>query len=111
MRFSTGDWQGEARNFGVVNGTDPREVSVATGPVKVGLSYFEHYARDHPDRHGFGPTGVQPGDDVAARNFGSVLGTVVLQLVDDRTLKVETFPGLEPAQVDGFTAAARLYER
>ena len=38
-------------------------------------------------------------------------GVVLFELLDDRTLKVETFPGETAAQVDGFTEAALLYER
>lgn len=38
-------------------------------------------------------------------------GVVLFQLLDDRTLKVETFPGKTAAQVDGFTESALLYER
>ena len=33
------------------------------------------------------------------------------ELLTDRTLKVETFVGQSAAQVDGFTAAALIYER
>jgi len=36
---------------------------------------------------------------------------VWFQLVDDRTLKVETFPGKTASQVEGFTASALIYER
>jgi len=35
----------------------------------------------------------------------------MFELLDNTTLRVETFPGATAAEVDGFTDAARLYER
>ena len=43
--------------------------------------------------------------------FGEVRGTVLMQLIADRRLKVEVFPGNRAEEVDGFTAAAVIYER
>lgn len=112
VRFSTGNWSGQARAFGVRgNAPDPRNVTSETGLVEYELVTFEHYARNHPERVGLGQNGIQPGDDVAARNHDTVQGTVLLQLVADRTLKMETFPGKRADEVNGFTAAAILYER
>ena len=49
---------------------------------------------------------------IDARNIdGRIYGVVLLQLVDDRTLKVETFPGKTASQVGEFTASALIYER
>ena len=38
-------------------------------------------------------------------------GVALFQLVEDRKLKVETFAGKTAAEVSGFTANARIYER
>jgi hypothetical protein len=49
---------------------------------------------------------------IEARNLDErISGVVLFQLVDDRTLRVETFPGKTAPQVDGFTASALIYER
>jgi hypothetical protein len=40
-----------------------------------------------------------------------VLGTVLMQLVGQRLLKMEIFPGKTAAQVNGFDSAALMYER
>ena len=49
---------------------------------------------------------------IEARNQDSdVRGVVLFQLLDDRTLKVETFPGKSASEVAGFTNAALMYER
>lgn len=39
------------------------------------------------------------------RAAGGVAGTVLMQLVDKRSLRVETFPGKQAAQVSGFDPA------
>ncbi len=43
--------------------------------------------------------------------FGEVRGTLLMQLIADRRLKVEVFPGKRADAVSGFTAAAVIYER
>ena len=39
------------------------------------------------------------------------VGTVLMQMVGDRQLKVEAFPGSTAAQVTGFDSGALIYER
>ncbi len=107
MRVSVGDFGGREAQFGVAgNGPDPRTVSAATGPVRYELVQWSYYRADGSpwDRFSYtsGPT---------ARNGSQVFGTLLAQLVGPRTLKMEAFPGKTSADVAGFTAAARLYER
>ena len=45
------------------------------------------------------------------RAAGGVAGTVLMQLVGKRSLRVETFPGKQAAQVSGFDSGALMYER
>jgi len=40
-----------------------------------------------------------------------VQGTALCQVLPDRKLKFEAFPGKRGDEVAGFTTAARLYER
>ncbi len=111
-RFSIGNFSGDPRQFGVKgNAPDPRAISVETGLVKYELTDNEHYARNDPTRHGLGTGCVRPGDDIASRNLGQVLGVVLLQMTGTRTLKCEVFPGKSAAEVAGFTLAVKMYER
>ena len=41
----------------------------------------------------------------------SIVGVVLVQMVEDRLLKAEAFPGMMAAEIEDFTAAARIYER
>lgn len=112
IRVGIGSFGGRADNFGVRGNTpDPANVSVETGRIAYELMRYEHYARNAPSRSGMGATGVRPGDDVGARNFDTVQGVILLELIEPRLLKAESFPGKTAAQVEGFTDAARLYER
>lgn len=107
VRVSFGDFGGKEAQFGVVgNVPDPREVSVATGLVKYELVQWAYYKADGSFWDRFSYT-----NGVTARNMSQVFGAVLAQLVSPRTLKLEAFPGKTAAQVAGFTAAARLYER
>ena len=38
-------------------------------------------------------------------------GVIAVQLVGDRELRVETFPGLRPADIEGFSGAELTYVR
>jgi len=38
-------------------------------------------------------------------------GVALVEMIGDRTVKVEVFPGLTPDEVVGFTDAVRVYER
>ena len=85
--------------FGSVNcgnSPDPAEISPESGVVKYGL-----VAREHTGEY-----------RVATKNVESrVLGTFLAQMVDRRTIKLEVVAGSHPAQVDGFSQAAKIYHR
>ena len=49
--------------------------------------------------------------DISARPGSYVLGSILVQLVDDDTLKMELFPGLKASEVTDFTSAARVFTR
>ena len=42
---------------------------------------------------------------------GMVDGVVLAQLIENRRLKFETFPGKKGSQVSGFSDKAKIYER
>jgi len=95
---SIGDFGGRPRQFGVQgNGPDPVTVSSDSGIVKyelVSMAYSSSGERIElpPQMRG-------------------VQGVLLVQLLEDRKLKAEAFPGAAAAQVAGFTAEARAYER
>ncbi|MBM3272323.1 hypothetical protein FJY94_03575 [Candidatus Kaiserbacteria bacterium] len=95
---SIGDFDGRPRQFGVWgNGPDPAKVSAADGLVKYDLVYAPFNSNGTPIELGPQMRGVQ--------------GVLLVQLVENRKLKVEAFPGKNAASVTGFTAGAKNYER
>jgi hypothetical protein len=106
---STGNFDGQARQFGVRgNAPDPAQVSVATGTVKYELMFWGYFD---------GNTGRAWDYKAPLENFrvlplnNEIHGTVLLQLLSERKLKVEMFPGKRASEVSGFTSAAVIYER
>jgi hypothetical protein len=105
---SFGNYQGEAQQFAVIGNTpDPATVSQATGLVAYELGQLVTYSGD---------TGV-PWDgksyipNIEVKASTPPLGTVLMQMVGDRQLKVEAFPGTAAAQVSGFDSGVLIYER
>jgi hypothetical protein len=87
---------GSARQFAVKSNSPlPESVSKETGPVKYELINM----------------GLIDGPTPLVGVSGAVQGTALFQVLDDDRLRVEVFPAKTAAQVAGFTAAARIYER
>ena len=83
--FSIGNYEGEYAQLHLLGDQpDPREVSVDSGMVTYLLT----------------PSTTNDSDGVA-----------LVEMIGDRTVKVEVFPGLTPDEVVGFTDAVRVYER
>jgi len=105
---SFGNYQGKPQQFAVVgNKPDPATVSTSTGLVKYELGQINTFS---------GVTG-KPWDGTSymphlrTKAGTTVLGTVLMQLTDTRSLKVEIFPGKHASQVSGFDAQAVMFER
>ena len=78
------------------NGPDPAGVSVASALVKYELVGLEHVG-DFP---------------VATVNIeDTTLGVFLVQMINDRQIKIELFLGTLPRDVEEFTTAARIYDR
>ena len=83
-------------------------------PVKRPLNGHHQQNRHHKDhiprivvvvtKRPFLPTQMRHDAEV-------VQGTVLAQVLPDRKLKFEAFPGKIAAEVKGFTSAAKIYER
>jgi hypothetical protein len=96
ITVSIGDFGGQVRQFWVKgNAPDPAKVSVASGLVKYELVYAKIGSAGQTFE-GI-PIGVQ--------------GVLLVQLLDDRKLCVEAFPGKSADDVNGFTESAAIYER
>ncbi len=94
---SLGNYQGQPRQFWVKgNGPDPAQVSATDGLIKYELLWGQ-----------LGTAG-----QLQRRHDADVVQAVALaQLVSNRALKLEVFPGKTAAEVTGFTGAAQLFER
>ncbi|MFQ5553768.1 MAG: hypothetical protein ACE5GC_00185 [Acidimicrobiia bacterium] len=103
---SIGTFDGKSAQFGVLgNAPDPAEVSAVSGVVVYELVEYDYWIGDERwDRVSF----ARP---IETRGYDEVFGTVLFQLVEDRILRMEAFPGVTADEVDGFTDAARTYER
>ena len=105
--ISFGDYQGQPQQFAVVGNTpDPATVDQSSGLIKYELGQIEHYSAD--TGHSWDEKEYLPHIKTTA---GPAVGTVLMQLVGQRSLKMEIFPGKTAVQVSGFDANALMYER
>jgi len=104
---SIGTFDGASAQFGVRgNGPDPEDVSFGSGPVVYELVDYDYFANgERWDR-----VSLVRGID-ARSNDAPVHGVAVFELVSDRVLKAEFFPGVVAAEVGGFTGGSLVYER
>jgi hypothetical protein len=104
---SFGDFAGKAQQFAVKGNTPkPENVSVATGLVKYNLVRWSY---ENPDGSFWDRKSVTKGIKLVAQN--RIEGCVLLQLVEDRKLRMEVFPGQPSSDIPAFTSAARSYTR
>ncbi len=103
---SIGNYEGEPKQFGVKgNSPFPLEVTVDSGVIEYELVSIEYYAGEERwDRRSL----VK---DIRAESEGPVLGVILVQLVEDRRLKVEVFPGETGEEVHDFSENPKVYER
>ena len=108
IEVSFGDYAGQPEQFAVIdNSPDPATVTQSTGLVKYELGSIEYYSAD---------TGQEWDTEhylahVRTRAGSTVEGTVLMQLVGKRSLRMEIFLGKTAAQVGGFDVHALMYER
>ncbi len=106
--ISFGNYQGQPQQFAVVGNTpDPATVSQATGVVTYELGQIVTYSGDTGqawDTRSYIP-------NIKVQASTPPVGTVLMQMVGERQLKMEIFPGKTAAQVNGFDSGALIYER
>lgn len=97
IRISFGDYTGlnPQGPYGIKNKLDPAMISIKDGLVK-----FELFAAPDKDESLAGVT-----------ELGDPAGVMLVEMIDGRKLKMEVFPGKTASQVQGFTAAAKIYGR
>ena len=104
--FSVGTFKGKAMQFGVKgNSPKPDEVSVDTGLIKYELVGYRLYDGDKEWDFRKFVKGLK------MKNSDYVAGTALLQMLEDRKLKVEVFPDKTANEVTGFTVDAGIYVR
>jgi len=104
---SLGDYDGKEAQFGVRgNSPDPAEVDVENGLVIYELVDFDYITQNGEfwDRKSL-VKGLR------AKNYDSVQGTVLIEMIEDRKIRVEVFPGKSASEIVGFTEDAKIYER
>lgn len=90
--------------FGVKgNGPDFKEIGVEDGLVKYELVGLKDISRER----GY----ITEDPIVEISDDTKFLGTMLVQVVDDNTIRVEIFPGKSISQVLAFTPSSRIYHR
>lgn len=100
--------KGAARQFAVIgNSPDPSTVGESTGAVRYELGLVETYS----SATGLRWDGKVYVAHIRTRASPGVIGTVLIQMMAARSLKVEIFPGKAASQVAGFDSNAVMFER
>jgi hypothetical protein len=103
---SIGTFIDSAKQFAVKgNSPDPANITVANGLVEYELVSFDYYTDGVAwDRYSLEK-------DLQVMNNDYVQGVLLVQLLEERKLKVEILPGVTGDEVTGFSDAARIYVR
>lgn len=106
--ISFGDYEGEPRPFGVKgNSPDPKDIGISSGITKYELVEYVHWQGENP----MIAVGPDPTKSIEVRNNDEVQGTVLFELLEERKLKMEIFPGMIADEVSNFTDDALIYFR
>jgi len=105
--ISTGDYGGEALQFGVLNNVpDPKTIDFSTGMIK-----YELVQQDWVDSDGQKWDRATLKQGIKAKNPSIIQGVALFQLQSEGTLKAEFFPNQTASQADNFTQNAKIFER
>lgn len=104
---SLGSYEGTAKQFGVLeNKPLPEDVSISSGKI-----VYELVDYNYQTESGKIWDGKEYANTLHAVNQKQVRGTVLIELLSERTLKLEIFPSKKKSDVVGFTEHAIVYER
>jgi len=107
IMISIGDFYGEAKQFAVKgNEPDPEDVDMTSGLVKYTLIDFEYIKSDGKswDR-------ISLEKNIKMKGTSQIHGCILVQMIEDRRIKVETFPNINCSSTNEFTEELRIYER
>lgn len=91
------------------NAPDPATISVSSGLVKYSLVNYTYVDESGQDVGNFDY--LTPDKIWHVQNKNSVWGVALVQMIEGRKIKFETFVGKTVDQVSGFTSNAQIYER
>src|SRR3989344_8865198 len=106
--LSIGGYNGEnSRQFGVKgNSPNPSDISIEDGLIK-----YELVEYDYITQSGNSWDRISVVKDLKTKSYEMVHGVVLIQMLENRKIKFEAFPGKTASQVSGFTENAKTYER
>ena len=105
--MSIGNYNGVASQFSVKdNLPDFAEIDINNGLVK-----YELTNREYIRKSGLPYTPGSYYDDITVQKNLEVVGTVLVQVVDDNSIKFEVFPNKKKTDVSAFTSNASIYVR
>ena len=90
---------------------NPKNAGIYEGIVKYELAEYWYCLVDEPDNCSKSRTPEKRLVAPPISNAADDIGVVLIQMIDDRLLKVEIFPGKKATEIENFTAGAKLYER
>ena len=97
----------DSRQFGVKgNSPDPADVGIGNGLIKYELVDYYHITSGGGSWDAISPVKISK---TASNEI--VQGIVLVQMIETRKIKFETFPGKTASQVSDFTENAKIYER
>lgn len=105
--FSIGDYDGEAMQFGFArDSVSPAEVTIDSGVVKYGLYQYgwSDPAGNDWDRQTFIKA-------IRYKTYVPVMGTALVQVLENNEIQVEVFPSKVASEVRSFTSNSVIYER
>ncbi len=102
---SMGDYEGKTSNY-AVKGNSPDFTQVTT---KSGMVTYELVTYDYFDNGKLWDEGHYA--ELMVKSQDVVEGTALVQMLDDRKLKFESFPRKKASEVKGFTEKAKVYSR
>ena len=106
--ISFGNYRGAPGQFAVIGDSpDPANVAESTGLVRYELGPIQTYSASSGQLWD-GKTYLP---HIRTRAAAGSIGTVLMQLIARRSLKVEIFPGKAAGQVAGFDSNAVMFER
>jgi hypothetical protein len=111
FRISLGTFDGRSQQFAPKgNGPDPATIGKETGVVAYELKKYMYINKKTGEPWNRGaPTNTQT--EITSKNLDKVYGTVLVQVLDAQTIKMEVFEGKTADAVSGFTESALFYER